>query len=527
MNEWLRRVVEVDVRDFLEWGSEEKPVLYGGKPVTMPDDGRVLKQTQPYLRLKNTADFDGDLVAEMRQNTHGISVKFYDKMKAANLLLKAPQDGDGERYDYARFVQTEPDAGAEAYRHDMGWAVNAAYYPFLQAGARTQLFFGGAASGKSYFLAQRLVADLLAGRNYLVARNVAQTVHTSVFNQIVKAVDDMGLRGKFHIHKAQPLITCAENGAQCLFTGLDDVEKVKSITPEKGVITDLWLEEATETTEGAYRQLTKRLRGFTKEKTEKRVTLSFNPITKNHWLYREFFGGWKSGQRVLQTPPLLIVKTTHDDNLFLTSDDKKALLNESDSYFYDVYTKGRWGTLGRTIYTRWKVQDLSAERRRFDNIRNGLDFGFADDPNALIRAHVDEKRKTIYVFEEMYRSAMHDDELAEELARRVGDEYICCDSADPKAIDDLRRRGVRAVAAHKGPGSVRYGIRFLQGYTLIIDPGCQKFINEIELYQWAKDKHGNTLQRPVDRDNHLLDALRYAVEDLMLQNKASAARRVL
>ncbi len=420
--------------------------------------------------------------------------------------------------------------------------INPIYLPFMEDKTRLQIFFGGASSGKSYFVAQRVVMDVLhGGRNYLVCRNVARTLRQSVYNQVVKAISAMGLRGSFEINKSEMTITCKENGRQILFSGLDDAEKLKSITPACGVLTDVWLEEATEVRYEAYKQLTKRLRGRctqgneklvtargekAKQQLTKRITFTFNPITKEHWIYREFFGGWLDDKTVYRDKGLLIVKTTYQDNCFLTEDDRAALENEADRYYYEVYTLGQWGVLGKAIFRNWEVQDLTEIIPRFDKIYNGLDFGFSEDPNALVRVHVERAAKKLYVFEEMYKAGMHDEELAEELQKRIGSQYVTCDCAEPKAISDLCRRGLRAIPAVKGPDSVNFGIRFLQGFQIIIHTECRHFRTEIASYQWAEDKYGNALRRPRDKDNHLLDALRYALEEVMYQTAAGAARRL-
>lgn len=218
--------------------------------------------------------------------------------------------------------------------------VNDAYIPYLGDETRTQIFFGGSSSGKSFFLAQRVVMDVMNGRNYLIVRNVAKTVRHSVYNQIIKTIIDFDLKNEFEIGKSDMVITCKSNKKQILFAGLDDVEKLKSITPIQGVLTDVWLEEATECAYESYKQLTKRLRGKTEKKLAKRVILSFNPVVKEHWIYKEFFGGWVDDKNVYRNDNLLIVKTTYKNNLFLTEDDVYALENEKDRYFYEVYTLG-------------------------------------------------------------------------------------------------------------------------------------------------------------------------------------------
>lgn len=405
--------------------------------------------------------------------------------------------------------------------------MNDAYIPYLHADEKTQIFYGGSSSGKSFFLAQRVIIDVINGRNYLIVRNVGATIRHSVFNQLRKTIISMGLKELFHI-SGNLIITYKPTGKQILFSGLDDVEKLKSITPQVGVLTDIWIEEATEVAYPAYKQLTKRLRGITDSEVQmkKRITFSFNPVMKTHWIYNEFFNDWVDNKTVLRKEELLIVKTTYKDNNFLTEDDIYSLENEKDIYFREVYTYGNWGVLSKVIFKNWEVRDLSEDIPRFDRIYNGLDFGFSQDPNALIRVHVDQKKKEIYVFDELYRCEMLDDELAEEVKKRIGTQYIVCDSAEPKSIADLNRRGVKALPAVKGPDSITFGIRFLQGYKIIIDVRCQNFKNEIQSYHWAEDKFGNALRKPVDEMNHLIDALRYATEELQMSTQSGSAKRL-
>ena len=389
--------------------------------------------------------------------------------------------------------------------------VNDAYIPYLNDETRTQIFYGGSSSGKSFFLAQRTVKDVLQGHNYLIVRNVAGTVKRSVYNQIVKTIGDFGLKDEFIISKSEMVITCVQNDKQILFGGLDDPEKLKSVTPINGVITDIWIEEATETAYEAYKQLTKRLRGESGN-IKKRMIFSFNPILQTHWIYKEFFGNWVDGKNCYRDENLLILKTTYKDNKYLTDEDIYNLENETDEYYYNVYTLGNWGVLGKVIFTNWRTEDLSEQIPTFDNIYNGLDFGVTD-PNAFIRVHVDEGHKKIYVFDEFEESGILIDELAAQLKSRISPaEYIAGDPQGAQAILELNNRGIAVVGAKKGADSILFGIQWLKGYEIIIDVRCQKFKNEIQAYHWQEDKYGNTLQKPVDKDNHLLDALRYATE---------------
>jgi len=391
---------------------------------------------------------------------------------------------------------------------------NDVYYPHLDNMARTQIIYGGSSSGKSVFaVGQRPIYDILrGGRNYLICRQVARTIRNSVFNEVLKVISDWGVGALFSVNKSDMVITCV-NGYQILFGGLDDIEKVKSITPAKGAITDIVVEEATETDRNTVKQLYKRQRGGD-ERYPKRLVLLFNPVLQNHWIYNEYFSGigWADTQTEYRGDELSILKTWYIHNRFLTPADVRDLEGETDSYFRAVYTLGNWGVLGNVIFTNWAVQDLSGMRAQFTNRRNGLDFGFSSDPAALHRSHYDRARKTIYIFDELYEKGLTNDLLAIELKRLCGDDYIICDSAEPKSIAELVQHGVRALGAAKGKDSVIYGVQWLQQQKVIIDPSCVNTINEFRQYKWREDKNGVAMRVPVDRNNHLIDAGRYAYE---------------
>lgn len=385
---------------------------------------------------------------------------------------------------------------------------NAVYLPLLQDDTRTQIVFGGGSSGKSYFLGQRTVLDTLQGRNYLILRNVARTLRGSVWNEVTKAITTMGLGDWFLVGKSDMTITALNNGAQIMFAGLDDVEKIKSITPANGVLTDIWVEEATEIDKDDYKQLEKRLRGLSKHK--KRITLSFNPVYKEHWIYKEFFGGWADSDTHKTGNDLVILKTTYRDNRFLTDDDRAALENETDPYYKAVYSEGNWGTLGDVIFRNWRTEDLSDFNT--DKPLFGLDFGFSSDPAAGVKVHYDRAQKKIYILDELHEKGLTNTALAPILREFCGNHYITCDSSEPKSIKELQNLGIRAVGAKKGPDSVIHGIQWLQGHEIIVDVRCQHMKNELQLYQWRKDKNGQSMRVPEDRNDHLIDALRYCLE---------------
>ena len=394
-----------------------------------------------------------------------------------------------------------------------------------------QLYFGGSSSGKSYFLAQRIVLDVFKGRNYLICRKVQKTIRGSIFNEIKKALINFGLEDHFVINKTDLVITCKWNRKQICFVGLDDVEKVKSITPVVGVFTDIFVEEATEISEKDFRQLKKRLRGFAD--FEKRITLAFNPVLKEHWIYKTFFDYWIEGEQFceckIEGMTASILKTTYKDNEFLTEQDIANLEGETDKYFYNVYTLGNWGILGKLIFNNWKVADLTEEMKSFDNIYFGLDWGFFPDPFTMSVIHIDLKRRKLYIIDEIYEHGKINDDMIEPVKEMwdkwKGRRRIVADSAEPKSIEEYKRKGVKIVKAIKGPGSIERGIKKIQSFEVIIHYQCINAKNEFSQYKYKEDKDGNILPMAVDKFNHWIDCCRYSIEELELGRKVRSFKK--
>ena len=405
---------------------------------------------------------------------------------------------------------------------------NDVYRKHLQCQTPIQIFYGGSSSGKSYFiLGQRTIFDILnGGRNFLICRNVAKTNRISTFNEITKSIKRTdSLRGLFTINKTELTITCS-NGYQIFFAGLDDPEKLKSISPAKGVITDIIFEESTEIDYDSFKLIRKRLRGKVEPGIHKRIVFLFNPILKSHWIYREFFqGNWDDDSTLFEDEELLILKTTYRDNLeHLEQEDVDALENEKDEYYRDVYTDGNWGTLGDLVFKRchWRVEDLSAIENNFNNYLNGLDFGFTNDPSALVRCAI--KGANIYVFNSHGGKGWDNKRISKEILPIIGNDYVWCDSAEPKSIHELIGHGVRALAVQKSKDYLLHAIQWMHQYTIIVDKRCQELINELDVWQWQKDKYGESINKPVDKNNHWIDALHYALssEIRKMNIKASA-----
>lgn len=471
------------------------------------------------VRLTKTDDLAPEeraAIAGIKKGKFGTEIKTYDKVKALELIGK----------HLGMFDSRQELAGSDGTPviPDAVWRelMNPAYAEHLTDERPMQIYFGGSSSGKSYgILGQRTVRDMLRGeRNFLILRKTARTIRNSCYNEITKCINRMDLGGQFTINKTDMVITHKASGRQIIFAGLDDVEKVKSITPAVGVITDILVEEATEIEYNDYKSLIKRLRG--RCEVAKRFVLLFNPVTQDHWIYTQFFVGQFDDEKgYFFSDKLGILRTTYKDNRFLMQEDIDLLEGETDKYYYDVYTLGRWGVLGHLIFTNWETQDLSKLLKTTHQFYNGQDFGFYPDPAAFVRVGFNRAKKEVYIFKERKGTHLTNDVLAKEVKPIIGREVLTCDSAEPKSIQELNDFGILAVPARKGPGSLEFGVKWLQRMKIIVDVGCTETVGELRKYKYREDRDGNVLPQPVDKDNHLLDALRYALEDIMVETKVS------
>lgn len=383
--------------------------------------------------------------------------------------------------------------------------MNGVYKDAQRTKARYRVLYGGAGSGKSHFVAQEILLNMISVQHYsyLAVRKTSKSIRNSVFRLLVEMINEMNLQGFFNVNKTEMTIT-AINGNSLITSGLDDVEKLKSVAN----INRIWIEEASEITEKDFNQLDLRLRG--QSKIGYQMTLTFNPISELHWLKKSFFD--------VGRPDSYVLKTTFKDNKFLDDKYINTLkeLEKQDYQYYRIYAMGEWGTIGNIVYSNWEKADLSELKGSFDTIYNGLDFGFSQDPTAYIRVHLDKKRKRVYIIDEFAKTDLHTDDIAQILKQRMPNEYVTCDSSEPRSIADLKRNGIKALAAKKGAGSIEHGIKWLQGHKLIVDERCIQVIKELSTYKWKEDKDGNVIAKPVDANNHLLDALRYALESEMV-----------
>ena len=402
---------------------------------------------------------------------------------------------------------------------DLPKVINKKFYPLLKDGNRFLVFKGGAGSGKSVFCTQKIIFRILVEQDHkiLVIRKVGRTLRDSVFALFKDTITQFNLEKNvdYIVNKSDMTIRFPYFNSEIIFKGLDDSEKIKSIAG----ITSVFVEEANEISETDLNQLNLRIRG--KTKSYKQIMLAFNPISDLHWIKKRFFDIGEESATISQS--------TYRDNKFLDEQYKAEIekLKDVDYQYYRIYALNEWGSLGNVIYTNWEKQDLSDIKDTFDNLYNAIDFGFADDPTAFIRVHLDKKKKIIYIVDEMYQRGMFIDDIAKEIKGIVGTEIVTCDSSEPRSIADLKRNGIRAIGAKKGAGSIEHGIKWLQGHKIVVDHRCTDIIKELSSYKWKEDKDGNVIPKPVDKDNHGLDALRYALEGEMRQSKTKIVKNFL
>ena len=372
---------------------------------------------------------------------------------------------------------------------------NPLVYDLQDATTRFVINYGGAGSGKSYTQTQyELIRCLQRTEKLLVIRKVNTTLKDSVISLFNTIISDWGLNNLVTENKSLQFLQFT-NGSQILFKGLDDPEKIKSIAG----ITRVWIEEASELTKDDFMQLNLRLRG----RDDLQMTLTFNPIDEEHWIKSHFFDN--PDVRAKTT----IIKTTYRDNNFIDEAYKQELESYSgiDKNYYKIYALGEWGgiTEGR-IFPIWEQVENFPE---IDGYWYGLDFGFSNDPTAIVKTIQFKGR--IYFDEILYQKGLTNSDIAAALRDSgYNGAPVICDSAEPKSIAELRMMGIDAYAADKKPGSIMAGIDFLKRSKVLLTARSRNLIKENRYYKWKQDKDGKFINQPKDWMNHGIDAERYA-----------------
>lgn len=409
---------------------------------------------------------------------------------------------------------------------------NKIFKPANLSKKRYKLLKGSAGSGKSVNVAQDYIIKLgdpkYKGANLLVVRKVDATNKDSTYAELVGAIHRIyGARYHEYWHiTSNPLyIENKVTGNAIIFRGMNNVkekEKVKSINFQKGKLTWIWIEEATELRQEDVDILDDRLRGkLPNPNLYYQMTFSFNPVSATHWIKKAYFD--------ITDDDVYTHHSTYRDNRFIDEAYYKRMERRKllDPEGYRVYGLGEWGELGGLILTKWTVDDFKTDRSRFDAYYRGQDFGY-NHANALL--DLGFKDGELFICSEIYEFEKDTNELIQ-IANKAGLDrkvVMYCDSAEPDRIKMWSKAGYRAQPVKKEKGSVQAQIDYLKQLKIHIHPSCTNTIKEIQGWKWKKDNStGLYIDEPVEVEDDAMAALRYGIEAIRKGgNRVKAARRM-
>lgn len=381
--------------------------------------------------------------------------------------------------------------------------------------------YGGRGSTKSSFVSIEIIFGMMQdpNANAVCFRKVGNTLAESVYEQLLWAIDQLGVS---HLWKPtlSPLrLTYIPTGQRIVFRGCDDPNKSKSIKIKKGYFKYIWFEERAEFDSGDDER--KILQSLMRGGSRYIVFYTWNPPKSiNSWV----------NQDVLVNDP----DTLYDHSTYLTVPrdwlgdkfiEEAEKLKKRDRMKYRHEYLGEATGTGGKVFDNVVIREITdAEISIFDKIKQGLDFGFAADPLAFERMHYNKKQRKLYIFAELYQVSLKTSKAVEEIRKLNPDNrIITADSEEPRSIASFNELGLRVYAAKKGPGSVDFGMAFLSDDIdeIIIDPvRCPNAVREFSSYELERDKNGNFKGSYPDKDNHTIDAVRYGMEDEMINKKA-------
>ena len=382
---------------------------------------------------------------------------------------------------------------------------------------------GGRGSLKSSFISIEIVLLLIQNPNMhaIIYRRVGNTLRESVYEQIIWAIDMLGLRDRFQYRVSPMEIRYAETGQRIIFRCADDPMKSKSIKISFGYFGILWFEELAEF--GGMDDIRTIKASIIRGGDKSYTFYSYNPpMTSRNWVNKEAL--IPKSTRLTHHSTYLGAPPEWLGREFIA--EAEALRTSNERAYRHMYLGEVTGT-GGTVFTNLELRDITDDLNRLGTFYSGLDFGFAVDPDAYVCWAYDAQQRRIYAVDEFYGSGNSVDRLANAVKSRTQG-IVRCDSADPRMISELGKRGIKTIAVKKGPGSVEHGMRWLQSLgAIIVDPKrTPNIAKEFSSYEYETDKNGDFLPEYPDKDNHTIDATRYALEQAMLSARITAARRL-
>lgn len=413
---------------------------------------------------------------------------------------------------------------------DLKKVVGGGYTNFWRFQGRYRVVKGGRGSKKSTTTALNTIYRMMQFplANTLVVRKVHDTHKDSTYAQLKWAVRQLKVEHLWYFQKSPLQVIYRPTGQKILFRGLDDPLKITSITVDVGYLCWVWWEEVYQVTnEDDFDKIDLSIRGDLPPGYFKQHTMIFNPWNEKHWLNERFF---KNDQGA----DVFAITTNYLLNEFLGMDDIAVFekMKTNNPRRYRVEGLGHWGIADGVIYDNWEETDFNyrdiVKERRGIIATFGLDFGYTADPTAFDGLLVDNEEKEIFIFDEHYERGMLNDDIAKMIKYKgFNKERIIADSAEPKSIEEIRRLGINRIqGAAKGKDSINNGIQKIKQYKIYVHPRCADHILELGNYIWDTSKNGKRLNRPVDDFNHLMDAMRYAMEVTTKKKKVRSARSI-
>lgn len=390
---------------------------------------------------------------------------------------------------------------------------NEAYLPHLfDYSHRYNVYYGGRCSGKSYFISDKLlILGLSEKRRMVFLTKLTNKVEDSIWTLFIDSLIKFKMYDKCKINKSNHTVELP-NGTTIKMTGLDTPEKAKTL----GVNIDtIWIEEASDFTNDDIELLDGTLRGSCKTK---QMYFSFNPVSMDNYVYTRF-GFDKS----ITPPDTFILKTTYLDNKYCDEATIKRLeaLKERNPSRYKIEAEGDFATLDKLVYPDILIQDfdyLALLRSTDKNLYQiyGMDFGYINDYTALVCAIADNTNMILYIYDEYYQKGMLTSDIIKMITnKQLHKTNIICDRQEARLIEELNKGGIKAKKCNKGKGSIMQGINKIQEYKIVVLPRCTNIITELQNYCYQKEKStGQYINKPIDKFNHGLDALRYGIQSM-------------
>lgn len=516
-----------DITDYMEFGTEEVPVMavYGPVKVKNEETGEeeTLTRIVNTAKFKDSLDVDGTILTEVKQGKDGAGIKLADRMKALQWLADHMNLATEEqrakiektRADIQR-MQPEPVPEKE-YKGIPATMVAPVFAPVLfdiKEKRHTEYVFpGGRGSTKSSFVSLA-VGDILRSNDQIhavIMRQVGDTMRSSIYQQARWAIEALGLEDEFECTVSPLEITRKSTGQKIYFRGADDPGKVKSIKVPFGYIGVLWFEELDQ---------------FMGPEAVRKIEQSVIRGGDTAYIFKTFnppksLNNWVNKYIKIPKETRLVTESTYLDIpkkwLGKTFIEEAEFLKETNPDAYENEYLGVANGSGGSVFDNITIREITDDEiSGFDHVLNGIDWGWFPDLYAFARVHYDRARLRLYVWQEYTCNKRSNRQTADELIRMgiTGNDLLTCDSAEKKSIGDYKSYGLLARAAEKGPGSREYSYKWLQSLREIIidNVRCPVAAQEFMDYEYERDKEGNIITGYPDGNDHMIDAVRYATE---------------